>query len=73
MQWHPTVLARTALVPQRLLSSYSNESPGASADGTYKDGDFVIQFHGCDEGAGRDCARELEPYYKLWEKMTKSD
>jgi mannan polymerase II complex MNN11 subunit len=73
MQWHPTVLARTALVPQCILSSYSSDSPGASLDGTYKDGDFVIQFHGCDDTKGRDCARELESYYKLWEKKAQSD
>ena len=73
MQWHPTVLARTALVPQRILSSQSSDSPGASLDGTYKDGDLVIQFRGCDDEEGRDCARELEPYYKQWEKKTQSD
>ncbi|CAG8150912.1 unnamed protein product, partial [Penicillium nalgiovense] len=73
MQWHPTVLARTALVPQRILSSYSSDSPGASLDGTYKDGDLVILFHGCDDAEGRDCARELELYYKQWEKKIQSD
>ncbi|KAJ5700099.1 hypothetical protein N7536_003112 [Penicillium majusculum] len=73
MQWHPTVLARAALVPQRILSSYSHGSPGASLDGTYKDGDLVIQFHGCEDTEGRDCAHELEPYYKIWEKKTQSD
>lgn len=73
MQWHPTVLARAALVPQRILSSYSHASPGASLDGTYKDGDLVIQFHGCEDTEGRDCAHELEPYYKIWEKKTQSD
>ncbi|KAJ5779312.1 hypothetical protein N7457_007032 [Penicillium paradoxum] len=73
MQWHPTVLARTALVPQRIMSSYSKESPGASSDGFYKSGDLVIQFRGCDEGAARNCAHELEPYYKLWERTAKSN
>ncbi|KAJ5823164.1 hypothetical protein N7447_005504 [Penicillium robsamsonii] len=73
MQWHPTVLARTVLVPQRILGSYSSDSSGASLDGTYKDGDFVIQFRGCVDTQGRDCAHELEPYYKLWEKKRQSD
>ncbi|KAJ5545041.1 hypothetical protein N7535_006571 [Penicillium sp. DV-2018c] len=73
MQWHPTVLARTALVPQRVLASYSSESPGASSDGTYKEGDFVIQFRGCDEDNSRDCASEVEPYYKLWERKMWGD
>ncbi|KAI2732831.1 CAZyme family GT34 [Penicillium roqueforti] len=73
LQWHPTVLARTALVPQRILGSYSKDSPGVALDGTYKDGDLVIQFHGCGDAEGRDCARELEPYYKLWEKKKQRD
>ncbi|CAG8040628.1 unnamed protein product [Penicillium salamii] len=66
LQWHPTVLARTALVPQRSISSYSKDSLRASPEGTYKDGDLVIQFRGCEEVEGRDCERELEPYYKIW-------
>jgi mannan polymerase II complex MNN11 subunit len=73
MQWHPTVLARTALVPQRTLSSYGKDSSAASLDGIYKDGDLVVQFQGCEETEGRDCAQEFEPYYKLWQKKVKSD
>lgn len=73
MQWHPTILARTALVPQRTLNAYSKDSTGASSDGTYQDGDFVIRFPGCDDTKGRDCVQELEPYYKLWLRKTKSD
>jgi mannan polymerase II complex MNN11 subunit len=71
MQWHPTVLARTALVPQRILNAYSKDSPGASQDGSYKDGDFVIRFPSCDEGKTRDCD-ELDPYYSMWLKKAKS-
>ncbi|KAF3386424.1 putative alpha-1,2-galactosyltransferase [Penicillium rolfsii] len=71
MQWHPTVLARTALVPQRILNAYSKDSSGASPDGSYKDGDFVIRFPSCDEGKSRDCD-ELDPYYSMWLKKAKS-
>lgn len=70
MQWHPTVLVRTALVPQRTLNAYSKDSAGASADGTYKDGDFIIRFPGCEDHQGRDC-QELEAYYSIWQKKTK--
>lgn len=72
MQWHPTVLERTALVPQRVLNAYSKDSVGASPDGTYKDGDFVIRFPGCDEPKGRDC-EEMEAYYQLWQRKIKSE
>jgi mannan polymerase II complex MNN11 subunit len=40
----------------------------AAADGVYKDGDFVVQFAGC-EKAGRDCAAEAEPFSKQWRKV----
>lgn len=73
MQWHPTILARFAMVPQRILNAYSKDSQSASTDGTYKDGDFVIRFHGCEDGQGRDCAQELEPYYRLWQKKVQSE
>ncbi|CAG7920871.1 unnamed protein product [Penicillium olsonii] len=72
LQWHPTVLARTALVPQRSISSYSKDSLRASPEGTYKDGDLVIQFRGC-EMEGRDCEKELEPYYNRWLGIIQTD
>ncbi|KAJ5585546.1 uncharacterized protein N7459_005346 [Penicillium hispanicum] len=71
MQWHPTVLARTALVPQRILNAYSKDSSGASPDGTYKDGDFLIRFPACDN-AGTEC-EELGSYYMMWQKKVKSE
>ncbi|KAJ5637704.1 hypothetical protein N7490_007583 [Penicillium lividum] len=71
MQWHPTVLARTALVPQRVLNAYSKDSIGAGSDGTYNDGDFIIRFPGCDKAQANDCP-EMESYYMLWQKKIKS-
>ncbi|KAJ5662756.1 hypothetical protein N7462_011682 [Penicillium macrosclerotiorum] len=71
MQWHPTVLSRTALVPQRIMNAYSKDSLGAAIDGTYKDGDLVLRFPGCEDGSSRDC-EELESYYGLWQKKIKS-
>lgn len=72
MQWHPTVLARTALVPQRTLNAYSKDSTGAGPDGTYKDGDLVIRFPGCEQSGERDCP-EMEAYYKLWQRRAKTE
>ena len=71
MQWHPTVLARTALVPQRLLNAYSKDSRGAAPDGEYQDGDLLIRFPACDNALAKDCA-ELESYYMLSQKKAKS-
>ncbi|KAL4932736.1 putative alpha-1,6-mannosyltransferase subunit [Aspergillus undulatus] len=71
VQWHPTVLARLALVPQRVINSYSKDSPSAAVDGTYKEGDLVVRFFGCDADPARNCEREMEPYYNLWMKKLK--
>ncbi|OJI98496.1 hypothetical protein ASPVEDRAFT_147711 [Aspergillus versicolor CBS 583.65] len=68
VQWHPTVMARLALIPQRVINAYSKDSASASVDGTYKDGDLVIRFFGCDTDPNRNCEREMDPYYKLWAK-----
>jgi mannan polymerase II complex MNN11 subunit len=63
VQWHPTILSKLGLIPQRIMNAYSKE--GAAGDGTYKDGDLVIRFAGCDK-VGRDCAAEAEPFSKQW-------
>jgi mannan polymerase II complex MNN11 subunit len=63
VQWHPTILSKLVLVPQRIMNAYSSKD--AAGDGTYKDGDLVIRFAGCDKG-GRDCAAEAEPFSKQW-------
>lgn len=72
MQWHPTILARTALVPQRILNAYSKDSKGASPDGTYQEGDLVIRFPGCEDDKSRDCG-EMDPYFMPWQKKAKSE
>ncbi|KAL5343745.1 galactosyl transferase GMA12/MNN10 family-domain-containing protein [Aspergillus crustosus] len=71
VQWHPTALARLALVPQRVINAYSQDSPGAAAGGTYKDGDLIIRFFGCHVDPKRKCENELNPYYNLWAKKLK--
>ncbi|KAJ5908811.1 hypothetical protein N7495_001493 [Penicillium taxi] len=72
LQWHPTVLARTALVPQRVINAYSKDSPGAAVNGTYQEGDFILRFPRCDSTETGDCA-EAEAYYKVWLKKTQKD
>ncbi|KAE8359813.1 galactosyl transferase GMA12/MNN10 family-domain-containing protein [Aspergillus caelatus] len=73
LQWHPTILARLALVSQRTINAYSKDSSGAGVDGNYKDGDLVIRFFGCDTDTKRNCEKEMEPYYRLWSKRLKND
>lgn len=64
VQWHPTILSKLALVPQRTMNSHGKGSP-TNESGAYKDGDFVIRFQGCHE-TGRDCEKESDPYSKQW-------
>lgn len=64
VQWHPTILSKLVLVPQRQMNSYGKAS-NTDESGAYKDGDFVIRFHGCEQ-AGRDCATEADPFSKQW-------
>ncbi|KAN0113010.1 glycosyltransferase family 34 protein [Hyaloscypha variabilis] len=66
VQWHPTILSKLALIPQRIMNAYSKAD--AAGDGTYKDGDLVIRFAGCDKG-GRDCAAEAEPFSRQWKTV----
>jgi mannan polymerase II complex MNN11 subunit len=65
VQWHPTILSKLVLIPQRILNSY-NKGQNAEALGTYKDGDFVIRFAGCEQGGSQECANEAGPFSKQW-------
>ncbi|KAL9003038.1 MAG: hypothetical protein Q9188_004070 [Gyalolechia gomerana] len=69
VQWHPTILTKLALVPHRLLNSYSVDiSSRGGKDVMYKDGDFVARFVGCELDQNRDCEKEFEPYYDIWKR-----
>ena len=68
MQWHSTVLARLALVPQRTMNSYSrNTVPEAdNAAALFTEGDFVINFQGCEADQSRDCEAEMATFWPMW-------
>ncbi|KAK8198492.1 putative alpha-1,6-mannosyltransferase mnn11 [Zalaria obscura] len=65
VQWHGTILAKLALVPQRILNSYTT----GPADGTYQEGDFVANFHGCQRDSARDCEQEMQPLLTRWREI----
>lgn len=66
MQWHPTVVTKLALVPQRIMNAYNQLSPGQKGSHVYQDDDFLVRFAGCEVDASRDCEKEMEGYYKKW-------
>lgn len=68
MQWHPTILTRLALVPQRVMNAYHQIPPGQKGGDVYQDDDFLVRFVGCEVDASRSCEKEMEGYYKKWKE-----
>ncbi|KAF2829637.1 hypothetical protein CC86DRAFT_344158 [Ophiobolus disseminans] len=65
VQWHGTILAKLAMVPQNLINAYAS-GPASPSNGQYKNGDLVANFPGCDKDE-RSCAKEQEPYFEVLE------
>ncbi len=70
VQWHPTILSKLALVPQRIMNSYSKSDNTTS---TYTEGDFVVRLNGCEQGGERNCETEAEPFLKKWREVVKTE
>ena len=69
VQWHSTVLAKLALVPQHILNSYSTKmAQFAASNGVYKEGHFIMSFGPCYSGARR-CEIEMQPYVTTLDKQ----
>ena len=64
VQWHPSILSKLAIVPQRIMNSYPTVGQ-TEQEGVYKGGDFVVRFAGCEQ-IGRDCVGEAEQFSKQW-------
>jgi mannan polymerase II complex MNN11 subunit len=64
VQWHPTILSKLALVPQKTLGSYSHSSLGK----LYQDGDFVVMFPECTTSGQDICETESAKYWGTWKK-----
>ncbi|OAG07016.1 alpha-1,6-mannosyltransferase-like protein subunit, partial [Paraphaeosphaeria sporulosa] len=66
VQWHGTILAKLALVPQNLLNSYAT-GPFNPKFGKYKEGDLVANFPGCAREKP-DCAAEQQAFFDILDK-----
>ncbi|KAH9908129.1 galactosyl transferase GMA12/MNN10 family-domain-containing protein [Xylariomycetidae sp. FL2044] len=62
VQWHPTILSKLAIVPQRTINAYSSAKHGDQ----YKDGDIAILFARCSGTGDRSCAKEAERFSQQW-------
>lgn len=63
VQWHGTILAKLALVPQNVFNSYAKGSGGSVPHvkyGKFTDGDLVAGFPGCERDK-RSCKEEMRP------------
>jgi mannan polymerase II complex MNN11 subunit len=73
VQWHPTILSRLGIIPQNILNSYSREPAiGKGKADVYKEGDFVINFAGCDAVDQPKCEDEAKPFSKKWRQAFSS-
>ena len=69
MQWHPTILTKLSLIPQRIINAYTvNIESRGGGKVTYKDGDFVVRAVGCERDRTRRCEEEMEPWFQQWKR-----
>ncbi|KAI0181478.1 glycosyltransferase family 34 protein [Hypoxylon sp. FL1284] len=62
VQWHPTILSKLAILPQRVLNAYSRNDHGEQ----YKDGDIAVLFARCSATGDKSCAKESERFSQQW-------
>ncbi|KAK4166161.1 family 34 putative glycosyltransferase [Cladorrhinum sp. PSN259] len=62
VQWHPTILARMAIIDQRLLNSYSQRIKGVE----YKEGDFAVRLVDCLAAGVQACVTESQKFVQQW-------
>ncbi|OAA69622.1 Galactosyl transferase [Cordyceps fumosorosea ARSEF 2679] len=62
VQWHPTILSKLALVPQRTFASYSKPTLGEQ----YQEGDFIAMFAGCSNIGRESCEVESGHFWEKW-------
>ncbi|KAI3555310.1 galactosyl transferase GMA12/MNN10 family protein [Colletotrichum abscissum] len=68
VQWHPTILSKLAIVPQKTFNSYNRYDKGE----IYKDGHFVVRAAGCTNTGERACDEELSSFKTKWQAAFKA-
>ncbi|CAK7244381.1 MAG: putative alpha-1,6-mannosyltransferase mnn11 [Sporothrix thermara] len=62
VQWHPTILSKMAIVPQRTINAYSKVDHGAK----YETGDLSVRVVGCIRTSSAICENEAAPFIQAW-------
>ncbi|KAL2126563.1 hypothetical protein VTI74DRAFT_668 [Chaetomium olivicolor] len=65
VQWHPTILAKMAIVDQRVMNAYSKGAKGTE----YRDGDLVVRFPECKADGPEACAAESQAFVQQWRRL----
>ncbi|KAL8281864.1 hypothetical protein RB597_009536 [Gaeumannomyces tritici] len=68
VQWHPTILSKLAVVPQRYINAYSS----GDATAEFKPGDVAVRFNTCMKTGPAACEAEADKYNKQWRSNFKS-
>ena len=75
VQWHPTILAKLVLIQSRRMNSYSYSEPPERevetgtvrfVDTMWQEGDFLVNFNGCDQYDDESCGSKFDSYYEKW-------
>ena len=67
VQWHPTILTKLSLIPQKILNSYNIQIDSRGGkEVLYQEEDFVARAVGCEKDQNRHCDREIDPLYHQW-------
>lgn len=64
VQWHPTILARMAIVDQRVLNAYSK----GIKEVEYKEGDLTVRIPECPVAGEAACEAESKPFVQAWRR-----
>jgi len=64
------MLAKLAIVPQRIMNSYTDTSLASAA---YQEGDFVANVRGCARDPKRDCEAEMKPLISQWREKVQGE
>ncbi|KAK4135638.1 glycosyltransferase family 34 protein [Trichocladium antarcticum] len=64
VQWHPTVLAKLAIVDQDVINAYSKKTNGVE----YKDGDIAVRLAECAAVGPEACEAEAQSFVQQWRK-----
>ncbi|TPX13138.1 uncharacterized protein E0L32_006338 [Thyridium curvatum] len=67
VQWHPTILSKLALVPQRILNSYDTAAHGEA----YTKGDLVVRLLGCTGQGEYSCDKAAAKFTPVWREAFK--